>query len=151
MEASFKSLPPALFSNVKNKEEPETTGILWLPPIKKHFITQQIDWLTSLQISNLELSKPNKWPEELKENIQNLKLPLDEMPPSENSKNLIFSLPEGFKSAIGLIVLDSDWSNRSDVFKKYMEVSESFKTGVTIQSIDQWHTPEIEPIEWIKV
>ncbi len=103
-----------------------------------------------MQISNLQYSKPVKWSEGLKENITNLELPLDEAPPFNHSNVLLFSLPNGFRSSLGLILLDANWNSREEVYKKYAAVCSSFKAKFFVQSFDFWPTPEIEKVDWIK-
>lgn len=149
MEFSFKNLPPALFSNVETSDS--KPSILWVPPLKQHPISEKIDWLSGLQISNVQFSKNKKWADELKKMIQEFELPLDEAPPVENSKILIFSLPEGFRASIGLVITNSNWSDRSDVYEKYMKACENFKANFSIQSLDPWSSAELSGVEWIKV
>ncbi|MGH1468266.1 MAG: hypothetical protein ACRBBP_05215 [Bdellovibrionales bacterium] len=149
MDLSFKSLPPKLFSNVNSQRE--EAGILWLPPIEQRPITTKIDWLTGLQISNLEFTKENTWSEDLKNFVVENNLPLDEQPPFNHSNTLIFSLPKGFKASLGLIIKNSNWGNREDVYNRYTAACDSFGSDFFIQSLDFWSTPEIQNVEWVKV
>ncbi len=150
MDESFKSLPPKLFLKL-NSLKLEKPGVLWIPPLKQSSITVKLDWLLGLQISNLEYTKPPTWPKTLKTFITDYNLPLDEQPPFNHSNTLIFNLPKGFKSSLGLIVKNSNWSSREDVYSRYKKACESFKTSFFIQSFDFWSSPEITNIEWIKV
>ena len=149
MDFSFKNLPQNLFSTVEDTDLKPI--ILWVPPLKQHSITEKIDWLSGMQISNVQFAKKKKWPEELKKIVQEFELPLDETPPFENSKTLIFSLPNGFKASIGIVVTNSDWSDRSDVYEKYMKACENFKASFSIQSLDPWPSAELSGVEWIKI
>ncbi len=149
MDSSFKSLPPKLFANVNSYRE--KTGILWLPPIGQRAITTKLDWLTGLQISNLEFTKESTWSEGLKNFVSEYNLPLDEQPPFNHSNTLIFSLPQGFEASLGLIVRNSNWKSREDVYNRYTAVCDSFGTDFFVQSLDFWPTPEIPNVEWVKV
>lgn len=158
MGFTFKSLPPKLFKPANphilesddSSEDTGPTGILWLPALGTHSITGKIDWLSGLQISNLQYSPSRKWDEKLKDNITKLKLPLDEKPPFNHENTLLFSLPKGFKSSLGLILLNTDWNSREEVYNKYIAACDSFGNDFFIQSLDFWTTPEIENVDWVK-
>lgn len=150
MEFSFKSLPPKLFLNI-NSIPTKQLGVLWLPPVEQHPVTQKLDWLSGLQISNLQFSKSSTWSDDLRSDITKYDLPLDEQPPFNHSNTLLFSLPKGFKASLGLILSDSNWQNREEVFNKYSSAYSTFQTDFFIQSLDFWTSPEINNVEWIKV
>ncbi len=150
MDESFKSLPPKLFLKL-NSLKLEKPGILWIPPLKQDPITTKLDWLSGLQISNLEYTRSRTWPKTLKTFVSEYNLPLDEQPTSNHSNTLIFNLPKGFKASLGLIIKNSDWNSREDVYNRYIVACASFKTSFFIQSLDFWSSPEITNVEWIKV
>jgi hypothetical protein len=152
MDESFKSLPPQFFRDLKSTDADESRpGVLWLPSMSKSPATQKLDWLTGLQVSSLTYSKGKKWSPEMKSQIEQLSLPLDESPPILEKGTLLFSLPPGFKSRLGLIVSTCKWATRQEVYETYMPICEAMDILTGIQSVDVWSSAELpEEIEWIK-
>ena len=146
---NFKNLPLFLYSFSSQNEK---DSVLWLPPLGVHKITNAIDWLTGMQISNLSLREQKNWSPELSAHISKLDLPLDEHHPDFDDKTLIFSLPPGFKSILGIVKLDSKWEDAESVARDYKKVTPKFKSDVLIQSLNIWSRPTPQgQIEWIDI
>ena len=146
---SFKNLPLYLYSFSSQNENP---SVLWLPPLGVHKVTDSIDWLSGLQISNVMYKPKNRWSDSLKKTIEDLELPLDEFHPNYKSDLIYVSLPPGFRSTLGLIHCGCDWSSAEAVIKFYSEASKNFNDEVHIQSLNIWSAPTPQSkIEWIEI
>lgn len=148
-QKNFKNLPLYLYSFSSQDENP---AVLWLPPLGIHKVTESIDWLSGLQISNVMYKPKNEWSPSLRKRINDLELPLDEFHQNYNSDLIYVSLPPGFRSTLGLIHCGCDWSSADAVIKDYSKASEHFGDNVTIQSLNIWSQPTPQgKIEWIEI
>jgi|GEM_PF-2826109 len=149
IQKSFKNLPLYLYSFSSQKEN---VSILWLPPLGIHKITESIDWLTGMQISNIMYKPKSEWAPDLKSRINKLELPLDESHPNYNSDLMYVSLPPGFRSTLGLIHCGCDWSSAEQVIYDYGRATSHFGEDVTIQSLNIWDRPTPQgKTEWIEI
>lgn len=149
IQKSFKNLPLYLYSFSSQKEN---TSILWLPPLGVHKITESIDWLTGMQISNIMYKPKNEWAPALRKRIHDLELPLDEFHQNYNDDIIYVSLPPGFRSTLGVIHRGCDWSSADAVIKDYGHATAHFGDDVSVQSLNIWDRPTPQGrTEWIEV
>jgi hypothetical protein len=148
-QKSFKNLPLYLYSFSSQKEN---TSVLWLPPLGVHKVTESIDWLTGMQISNMMYKPKSEWAPELRARIESLNMPLDEFHPNYKSELIYVSLPPGFRSTLGVIHCGCDWSSAETVIHDYRKATEHFGDEVTVQSLNIWSRPTPQSkIEWIEI
>lgn len=148
-QKSFKNLPLYLYSFSSQDQNP---SVLWLPPLGVHKVTESIDWLCGLQISNVTYKPRKGWSPNLRQDISDLDLPLDEFHPNYQSDIIYVSLPPGFRSTLGLIHCGCDWSSVEQVLKDYGDVSKCFGEDTSIQSLNIWSRPTPQgQIEWIEI
>lgn len=141
-----------LFTDVE-KELDEVPTVLWIPPLKAHEITNELDWALRLQISRLFFEKPKTWSSDLEEIVKEHELPLDKIP-NVDLNYMLFKLPEGFVANYGLIVKNCNWKSSTEVIDAYSKTS--FRLGEPkIQCFDVWNseknTFEDGEVEWIKL
>jgi len=148
-QKNFKNLPLYLYSFASPKDD---TSLLWLPPLGVHDVTASIDWLTGMQISNMMYKPKKSWAPELKKQILDLKLPLDEHHPGYSSEVIFVSLPPGFRSTLGLIVTNCAWDSAETVIRDYTKASANFDQDINVQCLNIWSQPTPQgKIEWIEI